>query len=96
MISFEFYFLEILKKAQKSIDNLSEPQHSKIISKIDSLTTKKSKLLNIKKLQGHDDLYRLKVDDYRIVFLAIHDKKSLLIVMVGHRKEAYNKLSRII
>lgn len=95
MISFDLYLLNITNKAQKSIDDISEPEHSKIIEKIEELTTKKSKTLNVKKLQGYDDLYRLKVDVYRVIFLVVHDSKSLLIVMVGHRKDVYSRLSRI-
>lgn len=95
MISFDLYSLNITNKAQKLIDDISEPEHSKVIEKIDALTTKKSKTLNIKKLRGYECLYRLKVDSYRVIFLVISDSKSLLVVMVGHRKEVYSRLSRM-
>lgn len=95
MTSFDLYSLSITNKAQKSIDDISEPEHSKLVKKIDDLTTKKSKVLNIKKLRGYEDLYRLKVDSYRVIFLVIHDSKSLLVVMVGHRRDVYSRLSRM-
>lgn len=95
MISFDLYSLNITNKAQKSIDDISEPEHSKVVGKIDDLTTKKSKTLNIKKLREYEDLYRLKVDNYRVIFLVIYDSKSLLVVMVGHRKDVYSRLSRM-
>lgn len=57
MISFNGYSLGITKQAQKLIDDLVEPAHSKVVEKIDLLTTEKSRSLNIKKLTGYDCLY---------------------------------------
>lgn len=95
MISFELYSLNITKKAQKSVDAISEPEHSKVVVAIAGLTSKKLQLLSIKKLQGYEDLYRLKIENYRVVFLVVHDTKSLLVVLVGHRKDVYNRLSNM-
>ena len=47
-----------------------------------------------KKLQGDDDLYRVRVGDYRIVY-AIRDAVLLLLVLVvriAHRRDVYRGL----
>jgi mRNA interferase RelE/StbE len=43
---------------------------------------------DIKKLKG-SDYYRLRVGDYRIIF--IFDNNSIKILKVGHRKNIYEK-----
>ena len=47
----------------------------------------------IKKLLGYPDRYRLRVGDYRIIYEIIDAQLIILIVGVGHRREAYRALS---
>ena len=42
-----------------------------------------------KKLSGEDDLYRMRVGDYRIVYQLRGHELVILIVRVGHRREIY-------
>jgi mRNA interferase RelE/StbE len=45
-----------------------------------------------KKLKGLDELYRVRVGNYRIVY-TIEDKKLIiLVVRIAHRKDAYKRL----
>ncbi|MGH3227423.1 MAG: type II toxin-antitoxin system RelE family toxin [Streptosporangiaceae bacterium] len=48
---------------------------------------------DIKKLAGYTDRYRLRVDDYRVIYEIVDEKLIILIVGVGHRREAYRALS---
>ena len=48
---------------------------------------------DIKKLAGYSDRYRLRVGDYRIIYEIIDAQLIILIVGVGHRREAYRTLS---
>lgn len=42
-----------------------------------------------KKLEGEDDLYRLRVGDYRILY-SVDDKTSTgLVARIGHRQDIY-------
>ncbi|MBI4005042.1 MAG: type II toxin-antitoxin system RelE/ParE family toxin [Gammaproteobacteria bacterium] len=43
----------------------------------------------VKKLKGSDDLYRLQVGDYRILYQIKDTILLILIIRVAHRKEAY-------
>ncbi|MER5793014.1 type II toxin-antitoxin system RelE/ParE family toxin [Streptomyces sp. NPDC001980] len=47
---------------------------------------------DVKKLSGHDDLYRLRVGVYRIAYLIDDGKLVILVVEVGHRREIYRRL----
>ncbi|MFG2377586.1 type II toxin-antitoxin system RelE/ParE family toxin [Streptomyces sp. NPDC048504] len=47
---------------------------------------------DVKKLSGHDDLYRLRVGVYRIAYTIDDGKLVILVVEVGHRREIYRRL----
>jgi mRNA interferase RelE/StbE len=48
---------------------------------------------DIKKLTGYADRYRLRVGDYRVIYEIADEQLIILIVVVGHRREAYRALS---
>ena len=48
---------------------------------------------DIKKLIGYADRYRLRVGDYRVIYELADEQLIILIVGVGHRREAYRALS---
>ena len=49
--------------------------------------------VDIKKLAGHADRYRLRVGDYRVIYEIADEQLIILVVGVGHRREAYRALS---
>ena len=44
---------------------------------------------DIKKLAGYSDRYRLRVGDYRVIYEIADEQLIILVVGVGHRREAY-------
>jgi mRNA interferase RelE/StbE len=48
---------------------------------------------DIKKLTGYADRYRLRVGDYRVIYEIVDEQLVILIVGVGHHREAYRALS---
>ena len=95
MIFCESYKVFIERKAQKFLEGLSATECKKLVAKIELLTSSKSQLLDIKKLKGYKNLYRIKVDDYRIIFVLVPDKKIIIIPVIGHRKEIYDIAKRL-
>jgi mRNA interferase RelE/StbE len=47
----------------------------------------------IKKLAGYADRYRLRVGDYRVIYEVVGEQLTILVVGVGHRREAHRALS---
>lgn len=82
------------KKTQKFLRSVSAKQRVQFFEKLD-LLIKGSPLLDIKKLQGYQFLYRLRVGEYRIVFEPNLQKRVVYIVIIAHRKEVYEGLSRL-
>jgi mRNA interferase RelE/StbE len=48
---------------------------------------------DVKKLAGYADRYRLRVGDYRVIYEIADEQLIILIVGVGHRREAHRALS---
>lgn len=47
----------------------------------------------VEKLEGEDDLYRVREGDYRVIYTIQDRQLIVLVVKIGHRKEVYRKLS---
>ena len=45
--------------------------------------------LGCEKLSGHEDRYRVRQGDYRVVYAVDDAEKMVLIVKIGHRREVY-------
>lgn len=58
------YQIIIRKRAKKFIDKLPQNEKKRIIIAIEKLTDSE----NVKKLKGYDDIFRLRVGDYRIIY----------------------------
>jgi mRNA interferase RelE/StbE len=48
---------------------------------------------SITKMVGHDDRYRLRVGDYRVIYEIRDGQLIILIVGVGHRREIYRNMT---
>lgn len=80
------------KTALKQLNQLDNPIKEAIVKKTRALGTNDAPL-DIKKLVGFENLYRLRVGDYRIVFRPNHVDKQYIIAEVAHRKDIYRSFS---
>ncbi len=89
----KYYGFRIIlsKKALKQLEKIPKKERAAVVEKIDLLLTQ-SHNLDIKKLQGYYNLYRLRVGDYRVVFRPEIESSSIKIGMIAHRKEVYEML----
>jgi len=47
--------------------------------------------LDVVKLKGYENTYRIRIGDYRIVYEVLWDEKRILIHFIGRRKTAYRR-----
>ena len=74
--------------ADKQLAKLDGSVRVRVAQKIDQLA-ENPRPQGCKKLKGDDNLWRVRVGDYRIVF-SIHDDVLLvLIIRIAHRREVY-------
>lgn len=90
----EAFKISISKKAQKYLNDLDRIDYDKIVSKIQKLALSDPQL-DIKKLQGYKNIYRLRVNDYRVIYSMDIDLQLIQIAVIGHRKEVYDIAKRI-
>ena len=81
------YQIIIKKKAKKFIDKLPINEKRRIASAIGQLPNGE----DIKKLNGYDELLRLRVGDYRIIYSVDNGKLIVYVIDVGNRGDIYKK-----
>ena len=82
------YTITFARAARKEIENLNATLINTIFPKIEALVNE-PRPRGCKKLHGEENLWRIRVGDYRVVY-AIYDEKQLIdIIAVRHRSEAY-------
>jgi mRNA interferase RelE/StbE len=74
--------------ADRALDALPHATRARIVRKMEALGLD-PRPRGCKKLQGDDDLYRVRVGDFRIVY-AVRDALLLvLVVKIGNRRDVY-------
>jgi mRNA interferase RelE/StbE len=85
--------IELTKSAAKEYKKLPKTIQEKVKELMILLSQNpRTEFLQIKKLKGPDDLFRIRVNDYRIVYEVYDQKLIILIIKFGHRKDVYKKL----
>ncbi len=81
------YQLRILHPAEKEMDRLPATIHARLSKRILSLE-ENPRPRGIKKLSGREE-YRLRVGNYRVLYVIDDGNHTVTIVAVGHRREVY-------
>ena len=82
------YRIEFAPKAHRQLLKLSREVQARLSPRIQALS-QNPRPPGVKKLAGEEDLYRIRVGDYRIIY-EIRDKfLVVLIVGIGPRREVY-------
>ena len=82
------YLLEITASAQKELDSLDDPLFARIDRKILALADD-PRPVGSKKLKGYKDFWRIRMGDWRVVYIVDDAAKLVSITRVAHRREAY-------
>ncbi|BDI18821.1 translation repressor RelE [Nostoc cf. commune SO-36] len=86
------YKVEILKGALKQLKKLSPELQERIQVKIDDLAIE-PRPNGVKKLKGKENVYRIRLGEYRIIYDIFDDILVVNVVEVGHRNKVYNDKS---
>jgi len=82
------YDVQIKPAARRQIRNLSKQAQPAIVAALEALAGD-PRPHGVRKLTGSDDLYRIRVGDYRVVYQVRDEELLVLVVRVAHRKDAY-------
>ena len=78
------------KSALKELQALPDRVKQKIMDAVQLLALNPyTELLQIKKLKGADSLFRIRIQDYRVLYSVENEVLKVMVVRVAHRREVY-------
>lgn len=86
--------VEFERGVEKALEKLDPTIRSKVVGALDRLTEEltahgRPMLSKVTKLKGTVDIFRLRIDDWRVVFKFQGDRLVVLVLDIGHRREIY-------
>lgn len=84
------YEVVFKKSAFKELQSLPQRVQQKILDAVQLLSLNPyTELLQIKKMKGAESLYRVRIQDYRVIYVIENHLIKITIIKIGHRKEVY-------
>lgn len=85
-MTYQIFFTD---KAKKQLEKLEKVEQERIIKSLERIRIRPE--AHITKLVG-DPGYKLRVGNYRVILEIKKEKILILILMIGHRKNIYEKI----
>ncbi|MDR3715633.1 MAG: type II toxin-antitoxin system RelE/ParE family toxin [Puia sp.] len=82
------YQVVIEKQAQKQLAKISSPDYAKVVAALKGLAAD-PRPHGYKKLKGRPG-YRVRVGDYRILYLIKDDVLTVFVLTIGNRRDVYD------
>ncbi|MER7708294.1 type II toxin-antitoxin system RelE/ParE family toxin [Kitasatospora sp. NPDC097605] len=87
------YAFRFTVHAQRQLRAIGQVEAMRILSALTALGDDPfAEGLGVKKLTGHDGLYRLRVGAFRVVYEVQGGRLLILVVNVGNRRDVYRRL----
>jgi mRNA interferase RelE/StbE len=84
----ESYEIEIGRTAEKQLKNLSEKDQLQVVRAVLALAEEPYPR-GTRKLSGYDDVFRIRVGRFRVLYSVVKNQLVILILKIGHRKDFY-------
>ena len=85
------YKVDILPRVYKAFKRVPKKDLNRIIEGIRNLG-KQPRPPGCKKLRGKEDVYRIRVGEYRILYRIRDTERRVVVLAIGHRKDVYRSL----
>lgn len=82
------YRIEFALSAARAFKKLDGTIQNRIVPKIDALASD-PRPHGAEKLTGQENRYRVRVGDYRIIYVINDGGRIIIIAVIGHRREVY-------
>jgi len=83
------YAVELKPSARKELESLPNTALTRVIRKIESLALD-ARPAGCKKLKGFKDLWRVRIGDWRIVYIINDATRSVSVTRIAHRSKVYD------
>ena len=81
------YAVEFLPSAARELSKLEPAVRRRLARRIDRLAM--DPRAGAAKLRGTEDVWRVRVGDYRILYQVQDDRLLILVIRTGHRRDVY-------
>ncbi|MEO7195071.1 MAG: type II toxin-antitoxin system RelE/ParE family toxin [Pseudonocardiaceae bacterium] len=85
------YAVEFERSAKKNLDRLDSPIRARVLRKVATLADD-PRPPGATRLVGADDLWRIRVGDYRVVYAIEDDQLIVIVVRVAGRGKVYRDI----
>jgi mRNA interferase RelE/StbE len=82
------YSIRISSSAEKSLKLIPKNDQKRIVATILKLVTEPFPE-GYKKLSGYNDIYRIRIGNYRVIYSVDQKIITIIILKIGHRKDIY-------
>ena len=82
------YSISFVRSARKELESLSDQLIRRVLPKIESLS-RNPRPSGCKKLKGSNDLWRIRVGEYRVVYSIVDREVGVEVIAIRHRSQAY-------
>jgi mRNA interferase RelE/StbE len=82
------YRVLVARAARKELQAFSRPLAARIVSRIEDLATA-PRPPGCRKIVGEDDLFRIRIGDYRVIYRVSDAERVVDVTAVRHRRDAY-------
>ena len=82
------YEIEISRTAEKQLKRLSVDDQLRVVRAVLALAEEPHPR-GSRKLSGYDDVFRIRVGRYRVLYSVFENRLVIIILKVGHRKDVY-------
>jgi mRNA interferase RelE/StbE len=80
--------IEFKKSAIKDLSKIDRATQERVINALESFSEHPQEA-DIKKLKGYEDIFRLRVGNYRVVMEVIWQGEVAYVIRIRHRREVY-------
>jgi mRNA interferase RelE/StbE len=87
------YRVQLLPAARRQLERCAPAVKQRLKTAIDGLATN-PRPVGATRLKGPDDITRIRVGDYRILYRVLDERLLVLVIRVGHRREVYRAIAR--
>jgi mRNA interferase RelE/StbE len=82
------YAIVFARSARKELENLEMRLALRVLARIEKLS-KIPRPPGVRKLRGAENLWRLRIADYRVVYTIDDNRRIVDVITVRHRSDAY-------
>ena len=83
------YAVQLKPSARKELESLPDSVLARVVRKVESLASD-PRPAGCKKLKGYKDQWRIRIGDWRVVYIVDDTTKLVSVTRIAHRREVYD------